>query len=360
MTQGDSSSSSQLLHAGTVQDQAEGAASGEAAVDEVSRDDLNLCDVLLYRRTNLISRAIQFFDGTEVSHSGLYLGDADHSVEEAIGEGLVRRPLSVSVAGAEWVLVRRLKDLPTDMTPVRRRGEHYLAQGNRYAYEQMLLLAFMTLIRKPKVTPIFKQAVVGVLNAASSFLLRLASMGRQPMICSELVYRAYDEALPDALDRYSLRIGGSELESMVGFAPKKVGGQGIHPDSLLGQTAIRAELLEAVPSPESVPRQQPAAERSLESYLREAKGPVREPKGFREITLVDAQTTAAIQSFAVALYQAAAPPAAERSFKAQGVAPESTGLPAALQHLYRTAADFVTPGDLLKTQSFLSVGRLRA
>ncbi|HSK79927.1 MAG TPA: hypothetical protein VLQ45_25970 [Thermoanaerobaculia bacterium] len=331
------------------------------SAEGVARADLSLCDVLLYRGTGLLSRAIRFFDGTEVSHTGLYLGGADYAVGEAIGEGLVRRPLNVSVAGAEWVLVRRLKDLPPDMTPVRQRGERYIAQGNRYAYEQILLLAFITLIRKPKMTPIFKQLVLGVLNAATSLLLRLTSMGRQPMICSEFVYRAYDEALPDAQDKYSLRIGGSDLESFGRAARGPAGGQGIHPESLLGQAVLHPEILSRGPSLERAAVQPRIdLETALNEYLREVQEPVSELEGSPAAPLADPQIAAAIEDFAAALYRAEEPADTERLSPRRNLSLEAVGVPSALQHLYRTAADFVTPGDLLKTQSLFSVGRLQS
>lgn len=334
---------------------------GFEKTEGVAPADLSLCDVLLYRGSGLLSKAIRFFDGTDVSHAGLYLGGTDFAVGEAIGEGLLRRPLSTSVAHAEWVLVRRLKDLPPDMTPVRQRGERYIAQGNRYAYEQILLLAFIALIRKPKVTPIFKQLVLGVLNAATSLLLRLTSQGKQPMICSEFVYRAYDEALPDAQDKYSLRIGESDLESFGRAVRGPVGGQGIHPESLLGQAVLRPELMSSGLSLERsavLPRVD--LETALSEYLREVQEPVSELERSPAAPVADPQIASAIEDFAAALYRAQEPAVPERLSRRRDLSLEAAQVPSALQHLYRTAADFVTPGDLLKTQSLFSLGRLQS
>ena len=338
-------------------------ATGKAAfesADRVARADLNLCDVLLYRGTGLMSKAIRLFDGSDVSHAGLYLAGPSHSVGEAIGEGLVRRSLDESLGHAEWVLVRRLKDLPSDMSPVRQRGERYIAEGNRYAYEQILLLAFITLIRKPKVTPIFKQVVLGVLKAASSFLLKLTSAGRQPMICSEFVYRAYDEALPDVQDRYSLRISEGELES---FGQTRGSfGQGIHPDSLLGQVALRPGSLSRGPSLESSATfPEVDLETALQTYLREVQEPSLGLEASHAAPVSDPRIAQAIEEFATELYRATSPPATrrpERLTRAGDLGLESSEVPAALQHLFQTAADFVTPGDLMKTQSLFSLGRL--
>jgi len=57
-------------------------------------------DVLLYRGTGMISRAIQKLDGTDVSHAGLYLGNGE--VGEALADlgSLACNPLAQSVRGS--------------------------------------------------------------------------------------------------------------------------------------------------------------------------------------------------------------------------------------------------------------------
>ena len=68
------------------------------------------------------------------------------------------------------------------------------------------MLAFLTLTRKLKVTPVLRTLIRRTLDAAASVLTRYISQNREPMICSEFVYRAYDEALPEIDDPFSLRI----------------------------------------------------------------------------------------------------------------------------------------------------------
>jgi len=187
--------------AGAVSVQPEAAPSGKLGTAR-----LLSADVLLYHGTGLISDAIRFFDGTDVSHSSLLLNNAPLLVGEAIARGLIEQPLSGSVSDSAWVMARRLKVRPADVSPVLDRAAFYVAQKERYAYEQILLLAFLCLIRKPKITPIFKRLVIAVLERASKLLLKLTAGGKQPMICSEFVYRCYEEAIPGVLDPFGLSI----------------------------------------------------------------------------------------------------------------------------------------------------------
>ena len=90
---------------------------------QMTRDDLVAGDILLYRVTDSIrslhSALIRKLDGTEVSHAGLFMGGC---VAEAlaVGEhaGLGTQPLTESIAGCDWVAVRRLRNVPGDMQPV--------------------------------------------------------------------------------------------------------------------------------------------------------------------------------------------------------------------------------------------------
>jgi hypothetical protein len=50
------------------------------------------------------------------------------------------------------------------------------------------------------------------LDQAASILLRLSSGGKQPMICSELLYRSYAEAEPPG--RYELAVSGVSYAAM--------------------------------------------------------------------------------------------------------------------------------------------------
>ena len=158
-------------------------------------------DVLLYRSKGLISDAIRFIDRSEVSHAGLFLGrygEQGRTVGEAIREGVIRRELPKSIEHVEWVESRRLKEAPSSIDPVLERAAHYLKRGERYGFEQILLLAFLCITRNLAGSSVLGRLIRETLDAAAAFLLQLFNTGREPMICSEFVVRCYREALPGA------------------------------------------------------------------------------------------------------------------------------------------------------------------
>jgi hypothetical protein len=311
-----------------------------ASSGKLDPQQLLTIDVLLYHGTGLISNAIRFFDGTDVSHASLFLGETPPAVGEALARGLTERSLAVSVGDSAWVMARRLKARPSDVSPVLDRAKYYLAEKERYGYEQVLLLAFLCLIRKPKITPIFKRLVIAVLEKASQLLLRLTAGGKQPMICSEFVYRCYEEATPGALDPFGLTIRRAVMPE--GSRVPEVRIDRVHPDSILaavmgqrsagGRAVVRTEGARTDSPTSLIPR-----------YLRQVREPSLESAP--PATVVNPDLEGAVSRFA-ARWQAAAGRTA-RTASAEGFAGGS-----ALANLYATAAEFVTPGDLLKTEGF--------
>jgi len=307
-------------------------------------------DILLYRGKGLISAAIRFFDGTEVSHASLFLGGAPPAVDEALAKGLVQRSLTASVNDNNaWVMARRLKVRPADVQPVLAKASFYLDQHERYAYEKILLLAFLCLIRKPKITPIWKQLIIAVLENASELLLKLTAGGKQPMICSEFVYRCY-EALPGTLDPFGLSLRRAATPEGIRTPGGRHQADPVHPESVLaavmeshergGRAIVRAETAHA-----------PADLRPLiQRYQREVKEPRAEAAPTADA--VDSDVAAAVSSFAAHWQLATAG-------KERTVSPESLDLSAALASLYHTPASFVTPGDLLRNVgSLMTLGTL--
>ena len=340
--------------------------------DTIGVSDLLPADVLLYKGTSFISRGIQFFDGTDFSHASLYLGDG--KVGEAIASGLERSDIHKSVHGAEWVKVYRLKNRPPDVSVVLDKAKEYLDDGPRYGYEQILLLAFLSLTRKLKVTPSLAVFIRRVLDAAATTLTRLQSQNREPMICSEFVYRAYDEAVPEIDDPFSLRINewlramlrGMSGMAMPGGVPVSIPrGQGVHPESLLAfltaesssvwLRGVAEPTLLAAPTPEAVDESE--IEALAASYLGEAR-PEAAPDLQKAAASPEKATMGdllvATEGLASNLFSATHDEPALMAGMG-GIAINKSPM---IEHLFQVAADFVTPGDLFKTQSLFFVGQL--
>ena len=309
-------------------------------------------DVLLYRSKGLISDAIRFIDRSEVSHSGLFLGrygQQGRTVGEAIREGVIRRELQKSIEHAAWVESRRLKEAPPSIDPVLERAAHYLKRGERYAFEQILLLAFLCVTRNLAGSSVLGRLIRETLDAAAAFLLQLFNTGREPMICSEFVVRCYREALSGAVDLPvrtpgALRFG--EREVPIG----KSGG--IHRGSALAlllekhgsQLSAGSVNLEG-PLRATGPLDVSAVEEAIEAYFEDLQK--QAPKAARiDLTLPDLLPS--FERFAASLHRT------RRRL-------EKNELPraAVLGDLFEVAADFVTPGDLQRSKSLAFCGKLK-
>ena len=332
--------------------------------DKIHIDDLEPGDVLLYRGKGFVSRGIQFFDGSPLSHAALYLGGGQ--IGEAIAEGLVARDYQTSFHGSEWIKAYRLRNRPADVQPVLNVARTYLAQRNRYGYEQLVLLALLCTTRKVQMTPILRRLLRTLLDAATVRLADLLRAGKEPMICSEFVYRAYDEADSAVVDAYSIRIPGMlplPQEARAAAAGKGVEGKarGVHQESLAALFAAPASVawVES-PVPEHEPLGAPAKadtaalDRLIATYLRQAKkGPSASVRRRREqVTL--GQLRESTDRFVTNLYRAR--PQASGAQDAAVAAGETAERTAAYQYLFHAAPDYVTPADLYTTDSLVLLG----
>jgi len=304
-------------------------------------------DVLLYRGRGLISDAIRFIDRSQVSHSALFIGrhgQKGRAVGEAIREGVIRRELAKSIEHADWVEARRLKEPPASLGPVLERAAHYLDRGERYAFEQVLLLAFLCLTRNLAASCALGGLIRETLDAAAGFLLRLVDTGREPMTCSEFVFRCYGESLPGAIALsarapVAVRFGDREV-------PVGPGG-GIRRGSALFVFLERhgGRLPAGGAGPLRLP-DVPAVEERIEAYFRDLQG--RQP-GAARIDLGSPELLPSFERFAASLH------ASRR--RAETLEAARAG---AMEGLCEAAADFVTPGDLQRSRSLAFCGKLKA
>ncbi|QDT53015.1 hypothetical protein Pan44_10300 [Caulifigura coniformis] len=333
--------------------------------------DLEAGDVLLYRPTdswkNVISKMIRMIDGGEVSHAGIYLGDGQ--VGEALiagNSGVNRNSVEVSFDGCDWVAVRRLPGKRNDLRPVLAAATTMLDQKNRYAYEQILLLAVLLLTRKVKLeNPILRKIITTTMDKANRWLSAMLGEGREPMICSEFVYRCYDQADERDEDPYSLLIGGGGPVAAQGrfmrrrrhAASPAAAAQAptIHPESLMARLAnnppklaMQAGPAAAAPADETAAQPDPELIALIKAYEASEHSPVgkamQAPAAAAAPDIDEVEAKAG--EFAQLLQMTKAPMQAA----AYG------GVEDGPTEVIRTISDFVTPADLWRTGSLSSLG----
>jgi hypothetical protein len=160
---------------------------------DIDINELKPCDILLFHGYSTISRLIQWFDGSEYSHSAVYDGSL---VTEAVREGVRSVTVKVSMEHTEYVDVYRLKKngefigselLPSE--PVLQVIEKYSREGERFSYEEVLLLAILCTTRRLPLS-----FLRWALDSAADILNEMIDGDKEPMVCSELVYRCFSEA----------------------------------------------------------------------------------------------------------------------------------------------------------------------
>jgi hypothetical protein len=100
-----------------------------------------------------------------------------------------------------------LGDSAYPTVPILSRIEYYQINGDRYAYEELMLLSILCITRFPPI-PVIRQVMRVYLDRSLATLPILLSDGKEPMICSELIYRCYNEA--DTSGKYRIRISGAQ------------------------------------------------------------------------------------------------------------------------------------------------------
>jgi hypothetical protein len=231
-------------------------------------------------------------------------------VGEAVDAGVVKNSLASLVASHTRVASRRILDATLGMMPVMRVADEYLSQGDRYAYEQLFLLAPLCLARKIPLPWPVKKAVRAILDHAAAALEVVFNAGKQPMICSEFVYRCYDEADAAAHDPYDIEIDSSPAAALTAsvLASRAPRGRGIHPNSVLAAVLrTQPQMPSSEFTREAVPKATPV---DLETSLRDYVDGVRRHKesASRADLIVDGDLVRSVHRFAIALARAVCRP----------------------------------------------------
>jgi len=315
--------------------------------------NLTEADILLYEGKDWLSQAIKKFDGTPMSHAALYLGG--NTVGEAQLQGVIKRNLQESV-GKTRVTAYRLKARPDDMKPVLEVAEYYLNQHERYAFEQIFLLAFICLTRQLKYTPILNRVLEQILSLAGSLLSKLVSGGKEPMICSEFVYRAYDEVKVPDKSLYAIEIlrlaaisRGMKLKAETALPSKSLL---FKLTSSPRQMITSAQRLKAAELP--LAQQTAELKKSLQQYFSEIEQTVP-VKSQAELEIVPDRLQEAFNTFAARYYLACHKDA---GLKIERMAEEKL-TSGTRDFISQQAANWVTPGDLYRSPGLYAVGQVK-
>jgi hypothetical protein len=200
------------------------------ASPNLSVADLQRGDVLLYHGASFVASMIRLLDGGDYSHASVYEGGGN--VVEALSAGLARDEVATSVDGSLPVDVFRYFDqkgtvlgdpaLPAD--PINHVIDTYMAEPHRYAYEDILLLALLTSTRRLPIgwVPGLELILRNILDSAAEVVSKLIAQGREPLICSEFVYRVFNEADPGG--KYKIFIVGSDTAGTASVQSLAAGG----------------------------------------------------------------------------------------------------------------------------------------
>lgn len=335
--------------------------------------DVSPGDVLLFHGTSFVSWAIRIVDGAEVNHAAVALPGG--MLAEAGGQGLQTRAIPRPGRG-EFIRVHRL-EASQDLEPVVGRANELLKEKHLYAYQQIVLLAVLCLTRRIPLPRLARRMVRSALDHAARAVMDLLPVGATWMICSEYVYRIFDEARDEEPDPYRLSIArvsfGAPTDgveptlldwSMEHAAdveirpPVAFGGEEGPSDPKMRVAAIEADLAPLVLDyASSLYAEGLVDEEDLPPLLDASFGPPAplppEP--------TDEEMLASVASFSIAygaVQEQFAPP--NPAFGAVGSAIAAAALKGALQGVKKIEVEgnFVTPGDLLRTPSLELVGRL--
>ena len=321
--------------------------------------DVKPGDVLLFRGTGLIPWAIRLFDGGTVNHAAIALGGTD--LAEAAGNGLQRRGLNDETSSVVFTEVRRLEN--TDLTPVLDRASSFLADGDKYAYHQIVLLALLAVTRRIPAPWAARRLIRSALDHAATAVGDLIPTGKTRMICSEFVYRCYAEAappspiavdlatvfaVPASVEPTMLDWALTQSDREVQLAPAATFAAGF--DAAVAEAELEQRILEYADAANLtgvLPRETaPSTTFALPGAL--------EPEP------TDDEILASMGAFGTALQASSPGGAPDAAFAIDLAAIGTVALKGALQGIADVSVDanFVTPRDLEKATSLVSVGRI--
>ncbi|WP_035241004.1 hypothetical protein [Desulfobacter vibrioformis] len=182
-------------------------------IAEIDMNEVKAGDVLLSYGDGWISDAIRLVDGGHYSHAAFFNGG---TIIEAGSRGVVQTPLEKEVSAQKYVDVYRFRsDSGMDFSsqgwpvdPVVQRANYYFEKGTKYADNQLYLVGVLIIIRKLPHDRVEKAVLRAIIAMVFKLFKRIFD-GKETksVVCSELVYRSFYEAIPEK--KYGLSIKGT-------------------------------------------------------------------------------------------------------------------------------------------------------
>ncbi len=173
--------------------------------------DLKAGDVLLSFGEGPVSEWIVKLTGGDYSHSALFDGER---VVEGISKGVVSASLEEHVTAQKGgVDVYRFKSKKGNRLgeqgwspdPIIIVGKHYFETQTEFSYEQLYLLIPLVLFRRiPGQPEALKKFLRFFLDTSAGLINTVIAGEKEPMTCSELVFRCFSEAVP--VPQYTLAL----------------------------------------------------------------------------------------------------------------------------------------------------------
>ncbi len=167
-----------------------------SGLTKITSSELLPGDILLYNGKKLVSRLIRCFDRSCVNHAAVFIGKDEETGEpqviEAVGDGVLKRTLAESFDHSKYIIVKRYEEVFDNIGPVLDEAKRYFSEEHRYEFEAIFFLAIISLVERVHFNPMVAWTVSRTLK--KHFSLYLKNNKKQPVTCSELVYRCYSEA----------------------------------------------------------------------------------------------------------------------------------------------------------------------
>jgi len=153
-------------------------------------------DIIMHYGDDIIARMIHKFNDTQYNHCSIY--DKDGYLYESVSGGVQRKKIeeSVCVQKSHELTILRLKDSKEDLDDVIKIIKEEYLHEESYAISQILLLFLLSLKKYylEKDSSFIKKYTYKKMIYSCHFLEKIFDPNNSRHLCTELIYRAYEEA----------------------------------------------------------------------------------------------------------------------------------------------------------------------